>query len=155
MRCNLCKESLPESAFYNGVKSRCRECHKTAVRGNRAEKIDYYRWYDRKRHRDDPCRANKNIENARRWYWKNQEAQIAKQKQWRQDNPVAYRARTAVGNALRDGRLEREPCYFCGTNDGVQAHHHDYSKPFDVTWLCAKCHGRHHALAGMESQAAS
>lgn len=154
MLCNICQGDLPPTEFYNGVKSRCRECHKMACRANRLAKIDYYRWYDRKRHRDSPERAQKNFGNVKRWYWENQEACIDKQRRWREANPMAYKARTAVGNALRDGRLEREACYFCGTNDGVQAHHHDYSKPFDVTWLCAKCHGRHHALSDRESRAA-
>lgn len=28
----------------------------------------------------------------------------------------------------------------CGTTEHVVAHHHDYSKPLDVTWLCEQHH---------------
>jgi hypothetical protein len=66
-------------------------------------------------------------------------------KLWRKKRPDAYRAHSALNNAVRDHRLEKEPCYFCGTPE-VHAHHHDYSKPLDVTWLCVKCHQRLHAL---------
>jgi phosphate butyryltransferase len=36
----------------------------------------------------------------------------------------------------------------------LHKHHVDYSRPLDVTWLCASCHGREHArLNGYEGQA--
>ncbi|TIX28948.1 MAG: hypothetical protein E5V35_00095 [Mesorhizobium sp.] len=65
--------------------------------------------------------------------------------EWREENPVAYRAQTAVSNAVRDGRLFKQPCEFCG-DDEVHAHHRDYTKPLEVVWLCPKCHHRLHAL---------
>lgn len=65
-------------------------------------------------------------------------------KRWREENPIAYRAHNAVNNAVRDGRLFKEPCAICGEAE-VHAHHRDYSKPLDVVWLCAKCHHRLHA----------
>lgn len=55
-------------------------------------------------------------------------------------HPEKYRARTAVNNAVRDGRLKKRPCAVCGETRKVQAHHADYSKPLDVTWICFACH---------------
>lgn len=55
-------------------------------------------------------------------------------------NPEKYKARNAVGNALRDGRLTKQPCRICGSKVGVQAHHTSYSRPLDVLWECFKCH---------------
>jgi hypothetical protein len=51
-------------------------------------------------------------------------------------------ARYAVNNALRDGRLERQPCH-CGAR--AEAHHPDYSKPLDVVWLCRPHHRQLHS----------
>jgi ribosomal protein S27AE len=39
--------------------------------------------------------------------------------------------------------LKREPCSKCGEKI-AEKHHHDYSKPLDVTWLCRKCHMQEH-----------
>lgn len=39
--------------------------------------------------------------------------------------------------------LKRKPCEECG-NIFSQAHHHDYSKPLDVKWLCTEHHGLEH-----------
>lgn len=59
---------------------------------------------------------------------------------------AAYRL---VRNAIKRGELVRpSACQRCGcvpapTSDGraaIQAHHHDYDKPLDVEWICAKCH---------------
>lgn len=63
---------------------------------------------------------------------------------WKQNNPNGYKAHNAVSNALRDGKLKKHPCLFCGS-DHVHTHHNDYLRPLDVVWLCAKCHARLHA----------
>jgi hypothetical protein len=64
---------------------------------------------------------------------------------WRRENPEAYKAQTAVGNAVRDGKLTRGLCAMCGSKNNIHAHHRDYRKPLDVVWLCAACHHRIHA----------
>lgn len=52
-------------------------------------------------------------------------------------------AHRAVDKALKDGSLTRKPCKICGTQPAV-AHHHDYSKPLDVVWLCRHHHSKVH-----------
>jgi hypothetical protein len=54
------------------------------------------------------------------------------------------RAHKAVENALIRGTLHRNPCMVCGTQDRVQAHHEDYSRPLDVVWLCPTHHKARH-----------
>lgn len=56
----------------------------------------------------------------------------------RLNHPEKIKARNAVNNAIRDGRLKRESCEVCG--QVAQAHHDDYSKPLEVKWLCRKHH---------------
>lgn len=76
-------------------------------------------------------------------------------RKWEQANPDKRRAQKAVENALAWGRMTRKPCERCGA-DKAHAHHDDYSKPLDVTWLCPKHHKeRHRELeAQAESEAA-
>jgi ribosomal protein S27AE len=62
-------------------------------------------------------------------------------------------ARNTVSNAIRDGRIVRGPCERCGAAR-VQAHHHDYRKPREVRWLCARCHGAEHAAGNERWRAA-
>jgi ribosomal protein S27AE len=68
----------------------------------------------------------------------------ARARRWNAEHPVAYRSHYLVSNAIRDGRLIKQPCVICGAAR-AHAHHKDYTKPLDVTWLCAKCHTRIHA----------
>jgi len=49
---------------------------------------------------------------------------------------LKQKARYVLNRAIRSGRLERGPCSVCGSRDRVDGHHNDYSKPFDVIWLC-------------------
>lgn len=65
------------------------------------------------------------------------------QRKMREKNPEKYKARNKVSNAISDERLEKKPCRVCGDEDS-EAHHDDYSKPLDVTWLCRKHHLMRH-----------
>jgi hypothetical protein len=99
---------------------------------------------ERKRYR----RANEKVRELDRIRAKDPKRKQANRetvKRWRASNPEAYKAETAVGNALRDGKIIKGPCVVCGVTKRVHAHHEDYSKPLEVTWLCATHHHRLHA----------
>ncbi len=53
-------------------------------------------------------------------------------------------ARCAVHRAIERGELERQLCEVCKQRMG-EAHHMDYDKPLEVSWLCRKCHAKSHA----------
>jgi hypothetical protein len=48
-----------------------------------------------------------------------------------------------ITRAIHDGLMSRQPCRVCGVSD-TEAHHEDYSKPYDVIWLCQVHHRRLH-----------
>lgn len=60
-----------------------------------------------------------------------------------------YKARTQLGYAIRTGKIVRPNfCEKCGRKTTPQGHHHDYSKPLEVQWLCQKCHAKVHRKYG-------
>ena len=150
--CRKCQSALPWDGFYkhpsmkSGRDTICKECVKERVQNNREKKLDYYRAFDRKRYRDDPARNDRCREAGREYLNKEKKAEyIAEQ---RQKHPEKFRARRAVAYHLKAGNITREPCYFCGSETNLQAHHEDYDLPLDVVWLCASCHGKLHAIKG-------
>lgn len=128
--CNKCDKTLDISEFYrhpkalDGLSGKCKECTKVGVRANYRKNRDHYVAYEQARQKNPERR----------------QAALGYQRTRRERHPEKYHARMAVDNAVRDGRLTRKPCEVCGTTDRVQAHHDDYSKPFDVKWLCFKHH---------------
>lgn len=109
-------------------------------------------WQVAKSDRECPkCkRSRQNAKNATRdlsAYAKTRYQQIrdkvaAYHKEKRQSDPmyvVKRRARRLLAYAIEKGRIVRGPCQRCGAKR-VDGHHHDYSKPLDVTWLCRRCH---------------
>lgn len=129
--CDCSKEKAP-SEFYRMANGNpagvCKDCHKVRMKVRRLTN-PYVQEYDRLRAKTPEHREHSNRISA----------------QWRKDHPEAYKAQTAVGNAVRDRRLEKGPCSICGTEKHVHAHHKNYAKPLDIIWLCAKCHHRVHA----------
>lgn len=63
-------------------------------------------------------------------------------KRWIERNALKRAAHLIVANAIRNGRLTKESCKICGEN--AEAHHEDYYKPLEVTWLCIKHHNAYH-----------
>lgn len=131
--CRVCRVTKARTEYYNrhvrmcGTVGECKDCTKARVHA-RAVTDPKVQAYDRKRSKT-PHRREHIAKTARKW---------------NEENPDAYKAHYLVGNAVRDGRLKKLPCLFCGA-EKVHAHHRDYLKPLDVTWLCPKCHHRLHA----------
>lgn len=133
-KCFKCGTTRSLGEFYrnagmaDGTFNKCKECTKQDVQKNRADKVEYYRAYDR-------ARANTKVRK---------ELRDRTSRRIRAEQPEKYAARTAVNNAIRDGRLVKGPCEVCGATKRVHAHHDDYSKPLDVRWLCPKHHAEAH-----------
>lgn len=50
---------------------------------------------------------------------------------------IKCRARFNV--SIQRGKISKQPCKVCGFTK-AEAHHGDYTKPFEVVWLCRKHH---------------
>ena len=48
-------------------------------------------------------------------------------------------ARRKVSTEIEAGRLIRQACALCFAPK-ADAHHHDYTRPLDIAWLCRRCH---------------
>jgi hypothetical protein len=61
---------------------------------------------------------------------------------YEKNHPDRRAAYTAIGSALRSGKLIKPPeCEHCGkTTSKLDGSHDDYSKPLEVEWLCRPCH---------------
>jgi hypothetical protein len=128
MICKSCAADKPQDGFYLSNKTRCKECIKESVRANRLERIEHYRSYDALRASQPHRVALAKRVNA----------------EWKDAHPERRAANIAVGNAVRDGKLHKQPCWVCGLS--AVAHHPDYDRPLDVVWLCQPHHKQAHAL---------
>ena len=148
INCRYCKIDKPVVDFYKsairqcGKKGDCKECIRSRVRANRAAKIDYYREFDRKRanlpHRVEARKDYQQTDRGRAAVARGKKAHYYRY-------PNRSMARTAVGNAVRDGRLHKpSQCETCQQEAELHGHHCDYNKPLDVMWLCDPCHKAWH-----------
>lgn len=128
--CFKCYQAKPLSDFYkhpqmaDGHLNKCKECAKKDTKVDYHADREKHAAYERERELD-PARKSKKLEY---------------QKRRRARSPEKDKARRDLGNAVRHGRITVQPCGRCGSTVKVEAHHHDYSKPLDVHWLCRGCH---------------
>lgn len=104
-----------------------RDMHqKYKVRRNRYSNERYYL------HKDDPDFREKAYERHRVYR--------SKLHNWLKD-----KARTSLIKAVaRQGYFRSTQCESCGAVISVEGHHYDYSRYYDVLWLCKRCHERIH-----------
>jgi hypothetical protein len=138
-QCFKCGAKKPLGDFYaharmaDGHLNKCKDCTRKDVRRHRIENPEKVREYDRQRSKL-PHRF---------------EERIRRNNEYAAANPEKRAAHLALNRAVRDKKLTKLPCAFCGAEENLEAHHHDYTKPLDVTWLCRPCHRRFHALERM------
>lgn len=147
-------EFYRHSGMTAGVLGKCKECTKQDVRGNRAKNIDRIQAYDRQRGQDPRRKAA--VRQHRKAVATTPEGRARLNGYSRKSAECRQLERAAnviVGNAIRDGKLMRNPCIKCGSKKYLNAHHEDYYKPLDVTWLCRRCHGQRHREINEERRA--
>ena len=148
-RCNKCGDTKSLESFHrrkrnpDGRVSTCKVCKRA---------------YDRSRYIEDPQRFI-GEESARRqadpasYQEKRRARRVANPGPYRESDrrrrakdPDKIRARQKVFEAIAAGRIDRPTtCSTCGnTHSRIEGHHEDYSKPLEVIWLCAPCHGKLH-----------
>lgn len=73
---------------------------------------------------------------------------LATNRRLRSEQPDRTKARDALSNALKVGRVVRpDACQECGTGGRIEGHHHLGYAPdhrLDVSWLCPSCHRQAH-----------
>ena len=129
-RCIRCSATKPLAEYYahremaDGRLNKCKECCRKVAALRYVEKREHIVAYESARGK-----------TAGRRLKKRQYSRASRERE-----PHKYKARNAVNNALRDGRLLKTPCIYCGSTKRVEAHHADYGRPLDVEWTCFKCH---------------
>ena len=64
---------------------------------------------------------------------------------WRRKYPGRRTAHNRVAKALKDGKLTKPTkCQICSRETYLLAHHKDYRKPLEVSWICDSCHLKMH-----------
>lgn len=134
-KCFKCGHVKPIQSFYvhkrmaDGHLNKCVDCAKKDVsfRYSTPDGRKKVRAYDKARNATE----------------KRKLAKLGYQKITREKRPGAAMARSAVGSAIRHGRLVRLPCEICG-NSKSEAHHEDYRRKLDVKWLCFTHHRQAH-----------
>jgi len=145
--CKVCSATENNAEFYNGVNNKCKSCHKEAVKINRDQNAEYYKNYDAKRFQSDP-----KVKARHKRYQATPagKASMGKSRlKWMNHKPEARAAHIILGNAVRDGRIEKPcVCTKCKKTEvsrKMHAHHKDYAFPLNVIWLCAQCHHDEHS----------
>lgn len=146
--CTRCKLGQPTSEFYSrrkskdGLHSNCKSCCKETARLSRERNPERAAGLARAWAERNPERA---AEAKRRYKRRHREKLRADSRRRRETEPEKIKARQILNNAVNYGKIERpDTCGRCEEQGDIQAHHHDYSKPLDVEWLCRGCHVEEH-----------
>ena len=145
--CCRCNDHKDLSEFWkdknrkDGLMPICIECKKSEQQKNKDRAREYYQEYYQ-----DPVKKEHALFVAGK-YQKTTAAKESRRKsrlKGKPDSPEIIKARSCLNNAIKAGKISREPCSVCGKEKYIHGHHKDYSKPLDVIWLCAKHHKEMH-----------
>lgn len=146
--CNRCGVVKPLEDYYMtrtrvARANMCKQCANEKTKEYRAARPDHYKEVARVHARNRRAAGVKYPSELAPSF---SAAKIASVKKYRAAHPLKAFAQTTAANAMRAGKLVRQPCEVCGTTIKIHGHHDDYSKPLDVRWLCVTHHAEHHRL---------
>lgn len=148
MLCKLCGEDKAQEDFYASNRVTCKPCHRARVTARRAENIDEIRAYDRSR---DTAPKRKAAVSDRAHRYKSRRREYLRK--YLAKFPEKHKARLALRRMRFSGEITPPlACEACGKQSRLEGHHHDYSKPGEVAWLCRQCHGAEHRRLNEEKR---
>ena len=135
-KCNSCKEVKTVDNFY-WVRRRNNRFHICKVCATAKKRDEYPKARD--------SRKVKMREYSKEWVKRvgGKEYANGMAKKMMAKYPEKWKARSQLRNAVKLGNIQKQFCRVCGEIK-VQGHHDDYSKPFDVIWLCQQHHTKKH-----------
>lgn len=158
--CCHCKRELDESCFYknksskDGLHPECKDCvfNRTHTEEFKKKQIIYRsseKFLKKNRNRckkyyNKPEKRKRILSRNKKWY-ESHERNYKKINEYghkyRMNNKDKIKCRSLLNYAIKKNKIIRpKKCSNCGKSGRIIAHHDDYSKPFDVIWLCSKCH---------------
>lgn len=152
--CTGCEETMPLGEFCrdkqksDGLTSRCKACRKAYAQTNSDRISAYNRAYKRRnvaRRASHPSRQQDYVARYNKEYQSLHGDRLAeRQRLDRAKHPDKCRARNAIRYLKKPTSCSRRGHDFAVRRR--EAHHHDYSRPTDVEWLCSACHGDTHRI---------
>ena len=126
----------------DGLHSWCRECQRMASRAYYAAHPEKVRATVDRWRADHPERARELMNQAHaHWAEKYPDRLAASSKRWGENHPEAIRAKNAVANAIRSGRLVfADTCDLCEKVRPILVHHPSYLCPLEGWSICRQCH---------------
>ena len=151
-RCRVCKvekelkEFNKDKSRKDGFQGMCKLCLKQYYHLNKEKITQCHKQY-----------RQLNKEKIKQYYQINREEikeyQKQYQKQYYRRNPEKNKARQKLNRAVRSGKVHKPVfCSSCDSDKHLEAHHTDYTKPFDVLWLCRSCHRELHSKIREQSR---
>jgi hypothetical protein len=132
-------EFVPDKKMTGGYQNKCRECRNV-------EKREDYRLYKTRPDLLSKLRARARVGSDKYRGRHGQKQHKVSRMAWALRNKHKVSAQRVARYAVQRGRIARGTlCERCGcAPKKLQMHHHDYTKPLDVLWLCTACHGKAH-----------
>ena len=144
--CPHCKENKSDDLFgknkltKDGLQWECRGCRRSMDKAyrdkHRVKRRIAAREYDTAHREENKARRCRNrTKEKSRAYWASCSPEIRQREI----------TRHALQHAIRVGHIQKpDICQDCGAAARLHGHHEDYSRPFDVDWVCVPCHGKRH-----------
>lgn len=129
------------SELRDGHVNECKSCKSARNKKYRLAHLDDLHEYEKAR-----CKLPHRLENK---YEPSPERKKTIQKgiaDYRRNHPDREKAVAKINNSIALGKLEKLPCWVCGSLK-VDAHHPAYDQQLNVVWLCRKHHLQLHREA--------
>ena len=146
--CSKCGETKSRSEFHknrttkDGLKSWCKECCRAYQQSDTGIAVNQRSGLKFRRNNLEKTQERSRI-SGKKYRLDYPDRVKATKKKYRDENKEKTKASSVINNGIASGKITRpDHCESCFKECKPEAHHEDYSKPFDVDWLCKKCHSK-------------